>query len=63
MKSCLIDFPITRAYADFYYMFALASAFLLLIPAIIYLFLGVVLTEGFAWIAGRFERVAAARQS
>jgi len=53
LTGCYFDSSFTRFYANAYYWFIFASAFLLLIPIIVYVAFGIKLTK---FLASRFSQ-------
>ena len=45
VRSCIVDFPLGRFYAEFYYFFVFFSSLTLLVPVFVYVGVGVAITE------------------
>jgi hypothetical protein len=58
-KSCLIDAPILHSYADIYYLLITMSAFMLLIPLMVYVIFGFFVSE----VLGRLVQMYVDREN
>ena len=56
VSGCFIDLPLTRSYANFYFDLALISAFLLLLPLLVYGLLSLGIVELLVRLLIRRER-------